>query len=157
MLPEMDWIWQQSCPAHPRLGKLAQADSLTQALSALGRLTVSLEGLGESAGFPLFAGLGLPERMFCRRVVLHLDGVPVVRAQSVCGTDSVWRGILDCGQTPLGKILFSGSLQGLRRSRLEFARPKDCELARRSWFDYQGGRLYLAECFLPEILRFQAD
>ena len=68
--------------------------------------------------------------------------------------NSVWREILDCGTTPLGKILFSGSLKGLIRNEIQFAQPENYLLARRSWFEWQGERLYLVECFLQEIEKF---
>lgn len=135
---------------------LAQSPSLTQALSQLGDLSVNLIELGESSDFSDFQDFRLPEKVFSRRVVLCLDGIAVLAAQSVCLSDSHWRMLLNCGNTPLGQILFSGSLKGLQRSPMQYRLPERGLLSRRSWFDYQHERLYLVETFLPAILRFQA-
>lgn len=149
-------IWQPQPPYIPTLQQLASSDSLTQALSSLAHLSVQVQQLGETTHYPYFTDFRLPEKPFSRQVILKLNNTPVVHAQSICAPHSQWRNILNCGQTPLGNILFSGSLKGLQRSALQYTQPNHYLLARRSWFDYQGERLYLVECFLPEILHFQA-
>ena len=149
-----DLIWQNNCPAPSPLRNWAQADSLTQTLSELADFSVKLKSFGKTSDFPYFADFRPPETMFGRSVILCLNDVPVVHAQSVCAMNSVWREILDCGRTPLGKILFSGSLNGLIRNEIQFAQPENYLLARRSWFEWQGERLYLVECFLQEIEKF---
>lgn len=148
-------IWQPYPPSltAPELASLAQAQSLTRALKQLDpRFSVQLNYLGLSQAFAFFEDLLLPEKMFVRHVHLLLNDIAVVQAQSVCLPDSRWCDILNCGTTSLGSILFSGSLDVVR-SPLLFCEQNQ-QLARRSWFDYQGERLYLVECFLPELRHF---
>ena len=147
--------WQTHLSALP-ICALATAPSLTAALSQLGAFSVQLNHLGKTQHYPDFADFKLPENVFTRDVTLQLNGTNVVRAHSFCDTHSHWREILNCGHMPLGKILFSGKLNGLIRSPIQFRQPENALLARRSWFDYRGETLYLVEYFLPEILGFQA-
>lgn len=147
-------IWQIHFPLlNNDLFELASSQSLTAALSDLGDFSVQLDYLGVENAPDWFHDFRLPENVFTRRVTLHLDNAAVVHAQSVCAVDSRWRDVLDCGTTPLGAILFSGSLN-ITRSPIEFAMPPDYVLARRSWFEWGGERLYLVECFLPQIANF---
>ena len=150
-------IWQNEYPAAEALRPLAAAPSLTAALSARGAFSVRLLGLGETQDCAYFGGLGLPETLFCRRVLLCVDGCAVVEAESACLPQSAWREKLaGLGGMPLGSILFSGSLNGLVRSPLEFALTEDGLPVRRSVFEWRGTQLFLAERFLPDIWRFQA-
>lgn len=147
--------WQTDPNAIPiPLRPIATAPSLTSALSSLGaNFSVQLDELGETTSFPYFTDILPPQTLFSRRVTLCLNNTPVVHAQSLCAPSSHWREILDCGTTPLGVILFSGNL-ALHRSDIEFTTPDGYVLARRSWFDWQGERLYLVECFLENIYAF---
>ena len=85
-------IWQNEYPAAEALRPLAAAPSLTAALSARGAFSVRLLGLGETQDCAYFGGLGLPETLFCRRVLLCVDGCAVVEAESARGGKSwpVW-------------------------------------------------------------------
>ncbi len=151
------FIWQNTFPltTHADLSELAQATSLTAALSDLGAVfSVQLHQLGETQSWWAFDDFRLPETMFSRRVSLCLNDVAVVEAMSLCEPTSRWREILHCGTTPLGAILFSGSLN-ISRSPIQFAILNHNLLARRSWFDWEGERLYLVECFLPQIANFR--
>lgn len=160
--------WQNKFSLHNHaLEQIATAPSLTVALSALGsRFSVRVNELGETHDVPDFlenwADFVLPKSLplFTRRVSLCLNDMEVVHAQSICSPSSVWRNILDCGNTSLGTILFSGEMD-LTRSDLFFDFPypssdpsKYYIVSRRSWFEYQGERLYLVECFLREIQLF---
>lgn len=140
-------IWQTNFPqsAHA-IHAIATAESLTQALSQRGNFAVQLDKLGETQSFPHFADFRLPETLFTRQVSLFLNDKMVVQAQSLCETTSAWRDILHCGNTSLGTILFSGSLN-VQRSELQFALLPNGLLARRSWFTLNGETLYLVECF----------
>lgn len=147
--------WHTDYPTHAEwLRPIAIAPSLTQTLSQLGTFSVQLDTLGETNQHD-FADFRLPETVFSRRVTLLLDDMAVVHAQSVCTMQSQWREILHCGNTPLGTILFSGSLK-LTRSEMQFATPKHYLLARRSSFDWHGDKLYLAEYFLPAMANIRA-
>lgn len=138
-------FWQTQFPLKNNLlYKIATAQSLTVALSSLGRFSVQVDFLGETC---------LPDKLYSRQVTLILDDVPVVKAQSWCANTSHWRDIMDCGTTPLGEILFSGSLK-IKRSEIEFALPKHYLLARRSWFILDNEPLYLIEYFLDSVLPF---
>ncbi|MDK4679773.1 chorismate lyase [Kingella negevensis] len=150
--------WQQNYPQQAeKIKHLATASSLTAALSDLNAtFSVKLLALGETQNSADFTDFRLSEMLFQREVLLCLDGIPVVHAQSICAADSAWREILNCGTLPLGKILFSGSLKGLTRSEITFRLPENDVVSRRSWFEWQGERLYLVEHFLPEILQFNA-
>lgn len=148
-------IWQTSpsSTTPPELADLAQTQSLTRALKQLDkRFSVQLDYLGLSQIFPFFKDLSLPETLFVRNVHLLLNNIAVVAAQSVCLPNSKWCEILNCGTHSLGSILFSDSLD-VQRSGLFFCMQQG-KLVRRSWFDYQGERLYLVECFLPDLLPF---
>lgn len=147
-------IWQKTCPVSSPLQNWAQVDSLTQTLSQLASFSVELTYLGQTQPNPYFADLRLPEKMWGRNVNLCLNNQIVVQAQSLCSPNSVWCEILNCGTTPLGNILFSGHLNGLTRNKMQFTQPQNYLLARRSWFQWRTERLYLVECFLPEILYF---
>lgn len=147
-------IWQTPFPLpNNPLKSIATAQSLTVALSALGQFSVQVDFLGETQSPPHFADFRLPETLFSRQVTLLLNNKPVVHAQSWCETTSHWRDILDCGNTPLGEILFSGSLN-IKRSEIEFALPENYLLARRSRFALHGEWLYLAEYFLASAQSF---
>lgn len=152
--------WQTNFPvSHHDLADIATSPSLTAALSDLGAVfSVQVYELTEktSAQIGAFADFRLPETVFVRRVALCLNEVAVVNAVSVCEPQSRWREVLDCGTQPLGAILFSGSLN-VSRSPIEFVLLDEADgvLARRSWFDWQGERLYLLECFLPQIANFR--
>lgn len=146
--------WQTQFPLqNNHLQKIATAQSLTAALSALGEFSVCVDFLGETQSPHDFTDFRLPETLFSRKVTLFLDHVPVVHAQSLCDKSSSWREILNCGTTPLGEILFSGSLN-IQRSEIEFALPENGILARRSWFALNGEYLYLAEYFNEKVLPF---
>ncbi|XXQ69258.1 chorismate--pyruvate lyase family protein [Neisseriaceae bacterium B1] len=147
--------WQITCPPIS-FTQIAQAQSLTAALSQLGDFSVRVTQFGETNEFPDFQDFRLPENQFSRQVILSLNQIDVVHAQSICQPHSVWQEILDCGTMPLGKLLFSGSLKSLERSPIQFRQPENYLLSRRSWFDWQGERLYLVESFLPTIINFQA-
>lgn len=147
--------WQTHLPfTADSIRALAIAPSLTAALLPLGAFCVQLNFLGETQICGDFVDFRLPETVFTREVMLQLDSTNVVHAHSFCDVHSHWREILDCGQIPLGEILFSGSLNGLTRGPIQFRQPDNALLARRSWFEYRGEKLYLVEYFLPEILQF---
>lgn len=146
--------WQTQFPLqNHHLQKIATAQSLTAALSELGEFSVRVDFLGETQSPHDFTDFRLPETLFSRKVTLFLDNVPVVYAQSLCDKSSSWREILNCGTTPLGEILFSGSLN-IQRSEIEFALPENAILARRSWFALNSEYLYLAEYFNEKVLPF---
>lgn len=158
--------WQTVYPTDLSFTLPEKTLSLTQVLSHLtADFSVSLQFLGETTCYPCFMDwLGYSDTnwdskerkmMFAREVALCLNGVAVVHAQSLCLPDSIWKEQLNCGTTPLGALLFSGSLD-LVRSPFTFSKPKGYLVARRSWFDWQGERLYLAEGFLEPILAFLA-
>jgi chorismate lyase len=150
-------MWHTEFPANlTDLQPLATVNSLTQTLQSVGRLSVEVMQLGQTSDLIDFYDLRLPEKMFSRRVVLLLNDIPVIHAQSVCLTSSRWQDVLNCGNTPLGQILFSGSLN-LSRSALQFSQPSSYLLARRSWFNWQGDKLYLVEYFLETILPFSGS
>lgn len=162
MLPlDVSSMWQSDYPEQLLFTLPQREDSLTRALSQLSfGFSVSLQFLGKTTDYPLFADILLDnddetfrQPVFAREVALCLNGVEVVHAQSICLPDSAWCEHLNCGTTPLGALLFSGNLE-LVRSRFEFALPEGYLVARRSWFDWQGQRLYLVECFLESILQF---
>lgn len=160
--------WQASLPDVFFAPEVAAAQSLTAALRSLGaEFSVRLLYLGNVGFDPVFAG-GLQEQgknnWFARDVLLCLNGTPVVWARSMCheGADR-WSALLDCGTQPLGERLFDGSLPLIRTS-FEYASipparlPQDLVaqevLARRSFFDWEGQTLGLAECFLPALSQF---
>lgn len=144
-------IWQTNFPnTAQNIRHIATAESLTQILSGMGDFSVRVDELGETQSFPYFADFRLPETVFTRRVSLFLGDEIVVQAQSICETHTAWRDILPCGNTSLGTILFSGSLN-IVRSEIMFATPQPYLLARRSWFEMNDERLYLVECFLPNL------
>lgn len=146
--------WQTKFPLqNNHLQKIATVQSLTAALSQLGEFSVRVDFLGETQSPHDFTDFRLPENLFSRKVTLFLDNIPVVYAQSFCETSSSWRDILNCGTTPLGEILFSGSLN-IQRSAIEFSLPEHALLARRSWFAWNGEYLYLAEYFSENVLPF---
>ena len=152
----MNWttVFPESYAA---LRPIATAFSLTQTLSQYGQFSVQLNCLGETTDVVDFADFRLPDTLWVRDVTLWLDTYPVVHAQSFCAPESVWYDVLHCGTTPLGAILFSGNLNDLQRSPIEYKQPENAVLARRSWFDWQGERLYLVEYFLPDIELFLND
>lgn len=153
--------WHSDYPQQLAFRLPEKVDSLTKELSSISAsFSVSLQFLGEITDYPLFDDILLNHNektfrqpMFTRKVVLYLNKTPVVHAQSICLPDSAWCEHLNCGSTPLGALLFSGSLE-LMRSSFEFAVPDGYLVARRSWFEWQGQRLYLVECFLESILQF---
>ncbi|MRN37575.1 chorismate lyase [Neisseria sp. N95_16] len=142
--------WRENCPVAGGLADFVCADSLTRFLSARGRFAVAVDALGLTQDPHLFADYALPRVVFQRRVTLLLDGVPLVHAQSVCAPQSLWCEHLDRGAASLGLLLFSNRLEGLTRSPLQFAEIAPYALARRSWFEWQGEKLFLSECFLPQ-------
>lgn len=147
--------WQANPPRsiESALQTLIQKPSLTLALTQLHpAFSVQLDYLGKAQTNAFFQDLRLPETVFTRNVHLLLDNIAVVSAQSVCLPESKWCAILNCGRTSLGSILFSGSLN-IQRSDLSFCHTNNT-LTRRSWFEYEGERLYLVECFLPELMPF---
>ncbi|MCS4532784.1 chorismate--pyruvate lyase family protein [Neisseria montereyensis] len=167
-------IWQPELPEHltdtypADLTALIQAQSLTAALRAIdASFSVRLLHLGATHCDILFSdGLTIttPDNGFGRDVLLCLNDIPVVWARSLCAADAQnWRNLLDCGTRPLGERLFDGSLP-LTRSAFEYAIlpetyrfngfEKPSFLARRSFFDLQGERLGLTECFLPALQSF---
>ncbi len=161
-------VWQSAVPARfselfPTVVPIWQAQSLTAVLRGLGRaFSVELLFLGEGTEEPYFQDVRPSESaaVFVRDVLLCLDSEPVVKARSVCPTDSHnWRGVLDCGTRPLGERLFDGTLP-LLRSDFEFADLSGRDdfpaqaLARRSVFDWHGERLGLMECFLPALAHY---
>lgn len=144
--------WQTECPPMPlAIQTMVQSPSLTQALSQLGEFTVQLQSLGISQHHPYFADFRLPETLFCREVMLLINQQNMVYAQSACLPDSLWCEYLDCGNASLGQLLFSGSLHGLTRSKIQYTQSVAFPLIRRSFFEYRGERLYLAEAFLVDF------
>lgn len=147
-------IWQTEFPLqNNNFKKIATAQSLTAVLSEWGDFSVRVDELGETQSFPYFADFRLPETVFTRRVSLFLGDEMVVQAQSVCEKSSAWRDILHCGNTSLGTILFSGSLN-IQRSPIQFTFTANGDLVRRSWFEMNGETLFLVEIFLPQIHHF---
>ena len=150
--------WQPNPPQYlsqsfPEQLALWTAESLTAAYRARGSFAVTLQHLGACADETWF-DFG-NEKPWVRDVLLLTDGKESVWARSVCAADSRWQALLDCGTQPLGERLFNGSLP-LVRSALEFADirglllPNGSKglLARRSWFDWEGEKMGLVECFL---------
>ncbi len=128
--------------------ELLMVPSLTFALQQKGQLSVQLCYIGATEQAEAFADQSLPVPLFMREVILRLDGQPMIRAQSFCQAHGIWAQLIQCGQTPLGEVLFSGQLHGLTRSVIEFSQWDKDKWARRSWFDLQSERLYLIEYFL---------
>lgn len=158
MFPKIPLTWQPEPPPalaaqFPAQVPLWTAESLTAAYRARGSFAVALQYLGACADKTWF-DFG-NENVWVRDVLLLADEKESVWARSVCEAGSRWQALLDCGTQPLGERLFNGSLP-LVRSALEFADIRDLTLpnggqallARRSWFDWEGEKMGLVECFL---------
>lgn len=137
---------------------LLETRSLTAALKATGAafaVEVRFQGEIERIG----ADERLADAHYAREVFLHLDGVPVVWARSVCAADAHgWREVLNCGGQPLGARLFDGTLRAVR-SPFEYLRkplPDGSQTVwmRRSRFVCAEETLLLTEAFLPALRPF---
>lgn len=132
---------------------IAQQPSLTHVLSHLNAdFSVQLLFLGNRYHNNFFEQCA-STTVFAREVHLLLNNTPVIWAQSVCLPQSIWCSYLDCGNQSLGKQLFSSHLTW-QRSQIEFAHNQTYPIMRRSTFDLNGDKLYLVECFYPEIQKF---
>lgn len=150
----MNQYWHTTCPrVTASLQYIAQQPSLTYVLSQLNAdFSVQLLFLGDKYHNNFFEQC-MSKAVFTREVHLLLNHIPVVWAQSVCLPQSIWRSHLNCGNQSLGKQLFNGQLTW-QRSPIEFAQNQIYPLMRRSTFDLHGDKLYLVECFYPEIQKF---
>ena len=158
-------IWQKELNLSAKKRIFLCQQSLTRALKALDAVfSVKILYLGESTADEWLSDVLGQERGFVRDVLLCLNDEPVVWARSRCAwNDMVWRDILNCGNQPLGERLFDGSL-ALSRSSFEYTLLNmeqslvgytgTAFAARRSVFEYKGGKLGLVECFLPSLMRY---
>ncbi|GAA5098663.1 chorismate--pyruvate lyase family protein [Wohlfahrtiimonas larvae] len=155
---------------------LLSVQSLTQGLEMLNP-NFSVELLQLSENFlpnydnSLAEQLLHGQRCFSRRVILKLDNIPVIWAESLCDIDSFfWRNYLNCGTQSLGRKLFSGNMidrtefsyKMFDLESLPFELPESSYgfkslIARQSTFIYQGENLCLTEWYLPNLRRFFSD
>lgn len=142
-------LWPQS---------LLTTQSLTAALKASGAaFSVHVRFQGESEA--IAADERLAARHYVREVELHLDGIAVVWARSVCAADAQgWREVLDCGNASLGARLFGGDVAAVRSAFEYLTGPVPIASTpvymRRSRFYCAGEELLLTEAFLPALAPF---
>ena len=160
-----------------QLAWLSDHASLTARLRRLGRVAVVV--LREGVGAPLAdecAALGVAAGapLWCREVLLRVDGVACVYARSVTPigvSRSAWRAIRSLGTRPLAELLYASadvSRSGLasqvvtpghplyRRMRARGSgRLPHAVLARRSVFRRHAAPLLVTECLLPTLWRME--
>lgn len=163
--------WSQTIPdsvTKQQLDWLAFPGSLTARLKTQGQ-SFSVTVLGQSqlrCDGAIIGRVGL-QRLTVREVLLNIDGVAWVYAQSQWPTDEI-ADLQGLGQQPLGEVLFMHPQT--QRGPIEFAEFSSCDdlsallaelptfsqpaqagqcLARRSVFFYQQAPISVCEVFLP--------
>ncbi|MBA3836429.1 MAG: chorismate--pyruvate lyase [Zymomonas sp.] len=160
-----------------QLAWLGDHASLTARLRRLGAVAVAVQREGVSA--PLvdeWAALGVAAGapLWCREVLLRVDGVACVYARSVTplgASHRAWRAIRALGTRPLAELLYASadvSRSGLASWVVTPAHPLYCRmrrhvpdrlphaiLARRSVFYRHAAPLLVTECLLPPLWRVE--
>jgi len=145
-------------------------------LSETGSLTTKLQNLGELTVEVLFDNwskasteeqmklcLHPRERVHVRKVILSLNGTPVIYARSIIPSTSLkghWRHLTKLGTQPLGRFLYKSNK--VSRGKIEIAQLPTTFFpninqplwARRSIFYQYGHGILVSEAFSPTITSF---